>query len=571
MNRKPVMPLTFRLRRSRCLHGLSASGFFPAVLAAALLTSSGCAWYHATFVDLPPPPEPLGVITPLDLSQHTVPEKTGDAVAPKTPDNDNDHQNQQPPKPKPPPPPVKLDLTIEECRQAALANNLKLQAALVNPHIAHSRIGEEEARFETVFTADTSYVDTDTPTSTRLEGSSTHRWEFKSGVSMPLRTGGTLNFNLADRKTKTDNAFSTLNPAYETDFSISFSQPLLRNAGRRTATYGIQLARYEEERVQAITRLEVIRVLAAVDRVYWRLYATRRVLEVRRQDYKLAEQQLETARRLVHSGERSPVEIARAEAALASRLEGIINAENALRDRQRELKRVIHRPDLPLDSATIIVPATEPDPVHYSLSAKKLVDAALRNRMELLELEIQLGQDESTIAYLKNQLLPLVTLDYVYNVNGLGSSRWDSYDLLTDKRFTDHVFGAHLLVPIGNQAAEQRLQQAFLTRRQRLTTKENRVCLITQEVLASMDALEAGWQRILANRQSTLLAKRLLDTETRQYKLGLNTSNDLLEAQNKLADAQSAEIQALTEYEIARVDLAYATGTVLGAAKIRWK
>ena len=37
----------------------------------------------------------------------------------------------------------------------------------------------------------------------------------------------------------------------------------------------------------------------------------RRVLEVRRQDYELAERQLETARRLVDSGARSVVEVMR--------------------------------------------------------------------------------------------------------------------------------------------------------------------------------------------------------------------------------------------------------------------
>ena len=92
-----------------------------------------------------------------------------------------------------------------------------------------------------------------------------------------------------------------------------------------------------------------------------------------------------------------------------------------------------------------------------------------------------------------------------------------------------------------------------------------------QEVLAACDTLEATWQRILASRQSVLLAQRLLDAERRQFELGLNTSNDVLAAQTELADAQSSEIAALTEYQIALVDMAYATGTVLGAAKLRWE
>ncbi len=44
-----------------------------------------------------------------------------------------------------------------------------------------------------------------------------------------------------------------------------------------------------------------------------------------------------------------------------------------------------------------------------------------------------------------------------------------------------------------------------------------------------------------------------------------------MDQQAKFANAQSSEIRALTEYQIAQVDLAYATGTLLGAAKIRWE
>ena len=51
----------------------------------------------------------------------------------------------------------------------------------------------------------------------------------------------------------------------------------------------------------------------------------------------------------------------------------------------------------------------------------------------------------------------------------------------------------------------------------------------------------------------------------------MRTSTEVLDAQTKFADAQSAEIQALAEYQIALVDLAYATGTLLGAARIHWE
>jgi outer membrane protein TolC len=44
-----------------------------------------------------------------------------------------------------------------------------------------------------------------------------------------------------------------------------------------------------------------------------------------------------------------------------------------------------------------------------------------------------------------------------------------------------------------------------------------------------------------------------------------------MDAQTNLAAAQSAEITALTDYQTALIDLAYATGTLLGAAKVEWE
>jgi len=65
---------------------------------------------------------------------------------------------------------------------------------------------------------------------------------------------------------------------------------------------------------------------------------------VREQQYALAQAQLEQTRRLVDAGQRAQVEIVRAEAGVAQQLEAIIVAENSLRDRERELKRVSGKP-----------------------------------------------------------------------------------------------------------------------------------------------------------------------------------------------------------------------------------
>ncbi len=469
--------------------------------------------------------------------------------------------------------PDQLELTLEQCRTLAMENNLELKVQLISPTIAAQRISEEEARFEAAFFSNLAYVKTDNPVATQFDlvGSQVDASSMDFGVQVPLQTGGTITFDLADRRTKTNVTYPTFNPSYNSDATLSISQPLLRGAGTRANTHAIRIAEYERQITDARTKLELIRILASIDRVYWRLYAARRELDVRRQQYDLAEAQLQQARRFVNSGERAPIEVTRAEAGVAERLEAIIVAENNLRDRQRELKRVLNKPALDIQTPTVLIPATEPDPLRYELEKKQLVQIAVENRMEMLELELQIAEDISSIDYMHNQALPLVTMDYTYNISGLGPTEDDSFDLLYDKRFEDHQFGLQLLVPLGNEAAKSRLRQAFYQRKQRLASRENRSTLIEMEVLNAIDQLEANWQRILASRQRAILDGRLYQAEKHQFELGLRTTTDVFDAQTKFADAQSSEILALAEYQIAIVDLAYATGTLLGAAKVRWE
>ncbi len=56
---------------------------------------------------------------------------------------------------------------------------------------------------------------------------------------------------------------------------------------------------------------------------------------------------------------------------------------------------------------------SDPNPVRYDLDATSLIEASLDQRMEMLELELQLTQDMSTIDFTENQKLPLFTVDYI--------------------------------------------------------------------------------------------------------------------------------------------------------------
>ena len=118
--------------------------------------------------------------------------------------------------------------------------------------------------------------------------------------------------------------------------------------------------------------------------------------------------------------------------------------------------------------------------------------------------------------------------------------------------------------------AYARLHGALLQRIQRISTREQRRESIRQEVFDAVDRLRQDWQRILAARQEVLLAAETLKAEQNQFDQGASTSTDVLDQATRLADAQLGEIRAVTDYQVTQVDLALATGTLLGYDRVQW-
>ncbi len=465
----------------------------------------------------------------------------------------------------------RIELSLEDARASALMNNLDLQVALVDPAIANASLSEAEAAFESLFFLNVNRTETDTPTSSTLTSAQQEFTNIEPGVRIPLRTGGSIEVSAPFTRIETNNQFSTLNPAFTADLALTLSQPLLRNAGRFSATNAIRVASYNRQISEAQTKLSVINQLAAVDRAYWRLYQARQELDVRQQQYELAMAQLRRAEREVQAGEVAEIEVTRAQGGVADRLEDIINAENQVLIRQRELKRRMNIDGLDVDSSQVLVPGTPPDPVRYELDAPALARRAIEQRMELLELELRLLTDAANIRDAENRLLPLLDATLGYTINGLGSSEGDAFDTLAENDFEDWSIGLRGELPIGNLAARSSLRQAVLTRLQRVSSKAGRDQTIRQEVYDAVDAIQAGWQRVLAARQAVVLNRRTLEAEQRQFGVGDSTSTIVLDAAARLADAQSAEINAIVEYQVSQIDLAVATGSLLGAARIRWE
>jgi len=447
-------------------------------------------------------------------------------------------------------------LTLEEVRAAALANNLDLKVELVDPSIARQSVDAERAKFEWVFFGSGRYV-----RSGPADGNDASSGRFyDAGIEVPLQTGGSITAGVQA---------SDMDPVADAAVSVSYIQSLLRGAGTRVNTYSIRTAALQKGIVDAGTKLAAIFILGDADIAYWGLYAARKELDVRREQYKLAQDQLDHARRKVASGSAAKIEIVRAEAGLAGRLEDVINAETSVRDRERDLKRIMNRPDMTVNSQTGIIPITEPDPRKLDLDAETLVDAALANRMEMAQLELRLALDDLGVELARNDRLPQLTFEYGYAAGGQSRRVGSALESIFDGPSEEHTVGLSTVIPLGNRAAEARFRQARLERvRSQINQKQLRQ-RIRLQVYEAVDGLQQNWRRILAAEQGAVAAYRDYKVEQSQFQLGVSTSTFVLLAASRLADAQLRRIRAFAEYEIAQVRLAGATGTLLGRGRIQ--
>jgi outer membrane protein TolC len=467
-------------------------------------------------------------------------------------------------------PPPRLAMSLAECRASALRRNLDLRVQLFSPSIAQANVGVEMAKFESsVFV---NYDRNDQNIVTNLLGGQGAAQDVgEIGVNVPLATGGNLSVAAESLMANQDLINDAVLPGSQDaqgGLQFSIAQPLLRGAGIEANTASIRVAKLNSQIADARTKLEAIRVLANVDRAYWNLYAATAELTVRQQQYELAVAQLELARRQVRAGQVAEVEVIRAESGVGRTIENIILADNAVRLRQRDLKRILNDPALPIEGSTYVEATTPPSPVSLRFDPETMCGKAADNRMEMLELELQLSIDATNIDLARNQALPLFSVDYTYQYFGYGTNVGNAWSSLGDA--DQYALGASASIQLGNEAAKNRIQGAILTRLQRLATRDARRLSIRQEVLNAMDNLENSWRRILAARMETALAGRTYEAEKRQFDVGLRTSIEVLDAATRLGDAQSREVRALASWQISLVDLAFATGTQLGQARIDW-
>lgn len=478
-------------------------------------------------------------------------------------------------------------LNILEVRSKALKNNLAIEVSQLDPAMASASLRQEQAKFDNIIFAYAKKTSRDTPknagnlsvfSSDNLDlngqqvkitnlAQSVQTLDIMAGVKVPLRSGGSVTLSSPLENKKTGGAFNS--DEYRSALRFSISQPLLRNAGTQVNEASIRVAEFDKQAIQLKTKLQAIRVIALTDKAYWGLYEAWAKLDIRNQQYQLAIQNLNMVRQRVNEGLTAAIELNRAEIGVADRTEALIVAETNLKLAQRQLRFFMNDMESEQENTAIINTTTEPNLLRYEFDRDKLINDALNERLDLLELELKLSADATNIQYLENQTLPLFSLDYQYGaLSSTANNFGNSYQNLLNGQFNDWAIGLNFEMPFTNEANKARLEYAVQQRNKSLATKRLQTLTVKKEIFDALDQVENNWQRILAARQQVVIAGYNYDAELKQFNEGLRTMTEVLETLTRLGEAQIKEVKAVSDYQVSMIDIAYATGTIFGYTKL---
>ena len=477
-------------------------------------------------------------------------------------------------------------ITLSDLRKKALKNNLEIKITSFDPNISNDVLRKEKAKFDQTLFVYADYKENKIPSfaddyfllnsndinlnnkrvKLKQDAQDSIQTSLNMGINIPLQSGGEISISSPLIRKKSYGEFGA--DEYKNALRFSITQPLLRGYGKEVNQASIKIAENKNKIQEQRLRLQTIRILAIVDKAYWELKKAWQILDLRRQQYEIAEKNLNIVKRRFEEGLVAKIEMTRAEVGVADQIENLIYAKTQLSIKNRQLMFFTNMLDNE-DQNMIFSPISDPLIVEYNINKNKLLESALKNRIELIEQEIDITNRDLEVDFFKNQTLPLFSIQYQYGaLSNTYNSLGKTYGGMLGDSYNDWMVGFKFELPISNEARKAELSKAINEKNKTLQTYELKKLTVKKEIFDAADILDQNWQRIKTTRQQVLVAGINYDAEIKQFEEGIRTMTEVLEALNRLGEVQIKEIEALIDYQISLIDLAYSTGSLLGFADV---
>ncbi len=385
--------------------------------------------------------------------------------------------------------------------------------------------------------------------------------------------------SISSNKSSVNNSYYYFNPFFSSTLSFTFTQPLLRGAGRFANTALVRIARRSLEQSRSAFEAEVNDAILQVVGQYWSAVEARGALDVQQKSMKLAEASYERDKRSLELGALPPLDIYRSQSEVAARKVEVIQAGYALTQAEEALRLTIGADRDPQLHAMELELTEKPQPGGELevIETETALAQALSQRPELDVVKDSLANDETGIRLAKNQLEPNLSLQGFYQSSGLGGNQ---YNLNNGQLIAPGGFGSSmsqlfgfgypgyggtlsLTLPVRNRGGQASLGNALVSRTRDLYNGGQVREQITREVRDAVHQLEEAKAALAAGNASFELAQKTLASEQRKFELGAETNFFVLDAQTRLAQAELSLLQTQVNYRIALAAVGHATGDLL--------
>lgn len=362
------------------------------------------------------------------------------------------------------------------------------------------------------------------------------------------------------------------NPAVISRFSVGFNQPLLNGFGLLPNKRFILVAQNDIKTSEELFRLQMTTVTVQVTDAYWDLAASRQAVAAAERSREAAQTLYRQSQTMAELGTAAALDVATANASLAAADRDLIIARTNFQLQQTQLKNMLSKvADPELDAAEIVTADQLPEPSDRDVpELQPALEIAFRQRPDLLAPAQDLKNQEISVAFTKNGLLPNVSLFGLYAGAGLagntllapgGTLQSLNQDFVL--QYPEYSGGVSAVVPIRNRSAQADNMRARLERRQLQVNLQATRQQVSLEVRQAIIGLIQGRAQVESSHEAVRLANQTADAERKKLQVGLSTAYNVILRDRDVMTALQADIAAVGTYAKALVEMDRATGSIL--------
>lgn len=483
--------------------------------------------------------------------------------------------------------PVKArSLSLRECIDLALSRNLDLQIEHLTADIAGYNLSSAYGAYAPLFSFSARHGFVSQPGDFDPQKfNPDFPYEMQNDTLGPMLSGKlpmglSYNFNAFTREdnARTDfttdpgdapnfpGGFRTTNNYYSSA-NVTLQQHLLKDFWIDADRELVLVRRKEQQMSQQALRFHIMQTLLAVELAYYELGSAREHVRVQEKTLELRQQFVAETRRRVEVGDLPPLDSEQAETQLQNALtaltaarEAFVASQNALKDLLTDNFREWADVELEPADALLALPAG----INRSESFQK----ALKDRPDLIEARLAVERSDVMVRFRKNQLFP--TLDLVGRYGGLAADPdpGNSISHALSFRNEEYFYGVVVSVPLSN-VGERGSYRASKANKQiaelQLRKAEQEVLL---QIADFVNRSQSLFSQVDSTHKARAYAEAALNAEVKKLQNGFSTSFVVLQLQEILTAARTAEVVALADYNKILAQLAFAEGSTLERNRI---